>query len=423
LSTEQAVSNSPQVSAPVGGGQGSGQSGSQQSSRIEFDHEMGTGPNLLADNPTQTPAPVTERPDHPGSAEATESQTQTAAKVADPVVDLQSYYDKLSGKTVEDPSKKTEIEPALSADAFKVLEANAEKVSSALKQAGIDDKAVEQIINANKLVGRQSSELGELRKVKEVFDTTVKTLDTIAERDPQSGALTGNFNGMEIIRRATEKHGAAVVNQQLEQSTGLMLVNASDYRKMVSGNQGSHDDIVREVAKKHGIDVENLEASDIKELMSGNVDAMIELTDRISDNKISERDRANVTARQTQAQKQQEAEVVTAKFNELKASVPHFAELEPVMQDLYRQYFANGSLDKISQLELLHLAAEGKSLGNRLPKIMEMSKAQIEKALLKRLGIPESEVFHNPNPQQPVQQPSKRFEFMDEFNEVGPALV
>ena len=395
---------------------------SQATSKIVFDHEQGDGPNLLADH-AETSAPVADRPVQTGERTGTESQPATTPATAevDPTAGVLSYFDEVSGVKPIEPGTKPETEPAPSADAFKAIEANAEKVSAALKQAGLDDKAVEQIINANKLVGRQSTELGELRKAKEQFTASMQVLDPVIERD-QNGAPTG-FNGVKLLEMATERFGPAEVQKQLA-SLNLKLVPA-DYQAGPQSTTSIRESIVREVAKAHGIEGADLDARELRELINSHDESETinaEIDDKFVTSKIQNSQKAQTEAYQSEQQKQQERQTVEAKYNELKAKSPIFSELEPVMQEIYGQYFANGLPSKTDQLSLLHLASIGKTAGAQFKKLMALATPQIEKALLKRLGIPESEVFTGVTQAAPAPV-SNKFSPEDSFKELGPALV
>lgn len=414
------ITSSP-VSAPASSGNNQTNSGSQSqtSSKIVFDHEVGAGPNLLADNHAETSAPATERPVEQGSVNGAEPKTETKpAEVkpeADAVAGVLDYYTQLAGiKPEADAGTKQETETVQPTDAFKAIEANIEKVSSALKQAGFDDKAVEQIINANKLVGRQGTELGELRKR---VTESMQVIDPVIERDAQGNA-TG-FNGLRMLEMATKQFGPAEIQRQLA-TLDLKLVPL-DYQAKPVDASSAREEIVRSIGKKYGIEGDDLSAKEIRELIEANPDAKDELTEELASAKIRASQQAQATAYQNEQQKMQERQLLQAKYDELKSKTPHLAELEPVMQDIYHKVFANGEPSKTDLMEVLHLAAEGKTVGMRINKIIESVKPQIEKALLKRLGIPESEVYVQPS--KPVQQVVAPLTFTEDFKEVGPALV
>jgi len=131
-----------------------------------------------------------------------------------------------------------------------------------------------------------------------------------------------------------------------------------------------------------------------------------------------------LTAKQKQEAEAKETEAAQGVYQELQKSVPHFGELLPAMEALYAEHFHGGKQpNKANLLRLLAQAAEGQTVGQRLPKILSLHKTQVERALLKRLGIPESEVIEQPTRSNAPAKPANASDFTEQFSEVGPAMV
>jgi hypothetical protein len=402
------------------------------SAPIKFDYEQGAGPDLLADSPAESQVPSDQRPAQAGERVEGEGKPSsetpaTPAGAADPLDAVLSYYTKGQKPAAEQTdTTKPETEVAPTADAFKAIEEKAEVVKAKLIEAGLDEKAAEQIINANKLVGRQSTELGEMRKTKAQFTEALQALQPVLESD-EKGQIKG-FHGVKLLEMATQKFGAEEVQKQLE-AVGLRLVNVEEWNQARTGagkdaGAAAREGIIRDVAKEYGIEGEDLSLAEIRSLIDADPNAKDALTERIAEAKMQQGRQAELTAKQKQEAESKETEAAQGVYQELQKNVPHFAELLPAMEALYAEHFHGGKQpNKANLLRLLASAAEGQTVGQRLPKILSLHKTQVEKALLKRLGIPESEVNLNPTATPSNVPQPKADDFTESFREVGPAMV
>jgi len=387
------------------------------------------GPDFLSDRPADTQVPSGERPASPSgerSGDADKPTTEKPATADKPVPDpMEAVLNFYKPQAEQKPETKPETEIALSQDAFKAIETlGADKVKAALMQGGLDEKAADQVINLNKLAGRQTTELGELRKSKETFRSAVQALSPVLEHDDK-GNITG-FKGLPLLEMATKKFGAQEVQNQLAQ-VGLRLVPVDEYTQLTTGgkagNTQARETVIREVAKEFKIEGEDLSVKELRELIDADQDAKDTLTERLADLRVqaSQADRAEKD--RTREMTIAEEKELSAVYDQLKQSIPHFAEIEPVMTQMYAEVFSKGLPPRPMLLQFLARAADGATMKDRLPKILEWHKGKIEKDLLHRLGIPASEVLGTAA--RPVSTTSSLpgHEFSEDFSEVGPKLI
>jgi len=418
------------VAAPTpasGTGQPASGSPSPSPSKFDFDNEPGPGPNLLADELANSTVPATERPASTGERSGTDLPATTPAKAeeADPVKGVLDYYTKLeAGKLGEAEQTGTEQQPetAQTVDAFKAIDANREKIISALRQSGLDDTAVEQFNNYHKMVGQHSAELGQLRKERESVIQNASVLREVVDVDEQGKPV--GFNGLKLLKMATDKFGKDEVLKQLA-TIGLKIVPVNFQPASTDdADATAENQVVGEIAKQYGIETENLSPEEVRNMIDADPKARAAFTRRLARLEAERVQQGDRQTAEVAAKREADVQAVRETLDQLAATVPHFATLEPVMTKLYQQYFKAGQPSNSDLTKVLHLAAEGQTLGSRLPKLFEAVRQAERKAVLKRLGIPESE--YNTEPTKVVVAPKKPvsvFPEGEEDYEHGPNLL
>lgn len=286
-----------------------------------------------------------------------------------------------------------------------VLAEKQQAIAAALKGAGLNDQQIAELTNAPTLAGRHGAEIGQLRKDNQQFVQMAQMLQPVLEFDPATKVPKG-FNGVRLLELATQQFGPEEVQRQLA-DVRLKIVPL-DWQQAQPSANGDFAKVrqatLMTVAKEFGIETEGLTPEEVRAGIEANWEAKDAFADRLSDYRAKANLQADVRVRQTEAQRQaqdratreaqeQEAGQVLAEIQKLTKEVPHFQELEPVMADLYVKHFKAGPPSKVAITDLLRYAAEGLTIGKRLPKLLASYKTQVERAFAKRIGLPESEVI------------------------------
>lgn len=362
-----------------------------------FDEGLNQNPQAPV-SPVENKVPVNTNPEQTGQLEKTVDVTApaTSAPVEDEVQKALDYYEQLSGGKQPDETgvvKAEEVQPANPTAITQAISTiGQDKTKAALLQLGYSEAQAGELLNAPILAGRHGAEIGQLRKENQTFSKGFEMLKPVLQIDPATGDATG-FDGLALLEMATKQYGADEVQRQLS-AKGVKLVpldwQPSENPK-AAGNK-ARVDIAAQVAKEFGINTEGLTPEEVRAEIDANLDAKDTFVERLAEVKYQNQRQAEVQVQKTQVNQTAEREQVRNTIQAMEREIPHFKELEPVMTSIYQQYFGGANVSKAEIVPLLRAAAEGLTVGKRLPALIASVKKQAEKALLIKLGIPDSEI-------------------------------
>lgn len=359
------------------------------------------------------PGPV--NPGQPGGPANVEGETGKAAVLQKDATDTALDYYLNDGKPPADGEKPVD-DVVLDPNAAKpqttgavvpitqVLKEKGAEIAAALKAVGLTDGQIAELQNAPTLAGRHGAEIGQLKKDNQQFQQMATELAPVLEFDPVSKAPKG-FNGIRLLELATQKFGPDEIQKQLA-TIGVKLVSVDAQIAPAAANAEmtkARAQVMTKVATDFGINIEGLTPQEIRAELRANVDADDAFTSSIArleaQNALQQDTQTRMTAQQREQAEarireaqEKDAGQMLAKLDEFKATIPHFAELEPVMIADHQKYFANGAPNITQTCELLRDAAEGKTIKTRLPKLLALYKQKVRSEFAAELGIPPAEL-------------------------------
>ena len=370
--------------------------------RIEDDQFDPTGGETSRPQQHPSPSNADAKPVTPSSDPAPSGQSKDDVKlngdqppVDEPVDPLLAYYQAQAPQEAK-PTDAPVVSPepgSASAITQAISTIGPDKVKANLVSMGFTEAQAGELINAPVLAGRHGAEIGQLRKENQSMVKGFEVIKPVIEFDEASGQPKG-FNGLRLLEFATKQFGPEEVQKQLE-TVNLKIVplNWQPDANPQAGATKARAELAAQVAKEFGIDTANLTPEEIRSEIEANVNAKDAYIERLADIKYQTQRQAEVRSQQTEAQRRAEAEQLTGMIGQYEKTIPHFKDLEPVMTEIFTTMFAKGAPTKAQLVPLLRDAAEGRTIGRRLPALITAAEKRGFSRALKKLGIPESEVI------------------------------